>query len=91
MIGERTFSNDAGSVTAARRYVLDALGPVAPPLADSVALMVSELSANAVRHTATHFTLSIDLTSTRELPVGGVDTAPPPPRRRPQGCTRLGA
>jgi serine/threonine-protein kinase RsbW len=75
MTEERTFSNDAASVTAARRWVLHALGDVAPTVADAVALMVSELSANAVRHSGTQFTLSIDATSAR-IRVSVADSGP---------------
>ena len=64
MTDERTFPNEAASVTAARRYVLRTLGDAAASVADAVALMVSELSANAVRHTATQFTVTFDRTDT---------------------------
>ena len=47
----RTFPNDAASVVEARRYVLAALGEVAPPVSEVVAVLVSELATNAVRHT----------------------------------------
>jgi two-component sensor histidine kinase len=33
---------------------------LSPQIADAVAVMVSELAANAVRHTGSHFTLTID-------------------------------
>ncbi len=64
MTDQRTFPNEASSVTASRRYVLRALGDAAESVADAIALMVSELSANAVRHTATDFTVTLDRTDT---------------------------
>ena len=78
MIHERTFSHDAASVTAARRYVLGALGNVSESVADAAALLVSELSANAVRHTATHFTLTLDLTADH-IRVSVTDSGPGQP------------
>jgi two-component sensor histidine kinase len=62
MSPQRTFPNNATSVAEARRYVLDALGTMDPALADAIAVMVSELTANAVRHAASHFTVSVDRT-----------------------------
>jgi len=60
MTEARTFPNEAGSVTEARRYVLHALGNLAPGVGEAVAVMVSELAANAVRHTASDFTVGIE-------------------------------
>ena len=58
----RTFPNDTASVREARRYVLEVLGAIAQPAADAIALMVSELATNAVRHTSSRFTVVADRT-----------------------------
>ena len=58
----RTFPNDTASVREARRYVLEVLGAIAQPVADAIALMVSELATNAVRHTSSRFTVVADRT-----------------------------
>ncbi|MDQ1449019.1 MAG: serine/threonine-protein kinase RsbW [Actinomycetota bacterium] len=60
MSPQRRFPNEATSVSEARRYTLAAVDDLSPQVADAVAVMVSELAANAVRHTGSHFTLSID-------------------------------
>jgi anti-sigma regulatory factor (Ser/Thr protein kinase) len=60
MSPQRRFPNDAASVSAARRFVLGALDGIAPGDADAIAVMVSELAANAVRHTGSHFTVEVD-------------------------------
>jgi len=60
MSEQRRFPNDADSVRDARRFVLDAVGPVPTGAADAIAVMVSELAANAVRHTVSHFTVTVD-------------------------------
>lgn len=60
MSPHRRFPNDAASVSAARRFVLGALDGISPGDADAVAVMVSELAANAVRHTESHFTVAVD-------------------------------
>jgi anti-sigma regulatory factor (Ser/Thr protein kinase) len=60
MSPQRRFPNEATAVSEARRYTLAAIDDLSPQLADAVAVMVSELAANAVRHTGSHFTVSID-------------------------------
>jgi anti-sigma regulatory factor (Ser/Thr protein kinase) len=60
MSERRRFPNDAASVRDARRFVLDAVAGVPPGAADAIAVMVSELAANAVRHTVSHFTVAVD-------------------------------
>lgn len=44
---------------------MDCLGAVAPEVADAVALMVSELTGNAVLHTCSPFSVVLDRTSTQ--------------------------
>ena len=54
------------SVAMARRWSLDVLGRVgAPELADTMALLVSELVSNVVLHARTSCSLSISQTSQR--------------------------
>jgi len=65
MSPQRRFPNDADSVSAARRFVLASLDGVPTRDADAIAVMVSELAANAVRHTGSHFTVAVDLSSER--------------------------
>jgi anti-sigma regulatory factor (Ser/Thr protein kinase) len=60
MSPQRRFPNEPASVSEARRYTLQTLAGLAPQLSDAVAVMVSELAANAVRHTGLHFTVTID-------------------------------
>jgi anti-sigma regulatory factor (Ser/Thr protein kinase) len=60
MIAERTFPHAVESVGRARRYALDAVGEAPSEIVDSIAVMVSELATNSVRHAASPFTLSVD-------------------------------
>jgi len=61
MSPQRLFPAVAASVSEARRYTLDAGGSLAPAVEEAVALMVSELAANAVRHTtSSHFTVTVE-------------------------------
>jgi anti-sigma regulatory factor (Ser/Thr protein kinase) len=60
MSDERTFPHAVESVGRARHYALEALGEAPPDVIDSVAVMVSELATNSVRHAASAFTLSIE-------------------------------
>jgi anti-sigma regulatory factor (Ser/Thr protein kinase) len=84
MTEERTFTNELRSVTDARRYVLGGLGDVAPDVSESVAVMISELAANAVRHTASDFTVTVDR-GPSELRVAVTDSGPGSPTvRTPQ-------
>lgn len=62
MSPQRRFPNEAASVSAARRYTLEVIGALEAQLADGVAVMISELAANAVRHSGTYFTVTIDRT-----------------------------
>ena len=64
MSEQRTFPNDPTSVTAARRYALEVLVGISPAIADAVAVMVSELAANAVRHATSDFTVGVDRSPT---------------------------
>ena len=53
------YANDPASVAAARRFARDVVGEVAPAIVDRVALVVSELASNAVRHSSSGFGISI--------------------------------
>jgi anti-sigma regulatory factor (Ser/Thr protein kinase) len=81
MSQERLFPNDVGAVKDARRYVLGALGRLTPELADAVAVIVSELAANVVRHTSSEFTVSVER-SDAEIRVAVRDRDPSSPIAR---------
>jgi anti-sigma regulatory factor (Ser/Thr protein kinase) len=68
----RTFPHRADSVTRARRFVNSALEDAPPKVRDIVALMVSELATNCVRHTKSGFELTISQTG-EEIRVEAVD------------------
>jgi signal transduction histidine kinase len=58
----RAFKHADESVTAARRFVKEALPDVPREVRDTVALMVSELASNCIRHTKSGFELTISQT-----------------------------
>jgi anti-sigma regulatory factor (Ser/Thr protein kinase) len=60
MSQERSFPSNVAAVTDARIYVLGALGPLTPDIADAVAIIVSELATNVVLHTSSEFTVNIE-------------------------------
>jgi anti-sigma regulatory factor (Ser/Thr protein kinase) len=57
---ERTFPSATQSVVRARRFAAETVTGLEPQLADSLAVMVSELVTNSVRHAASEFTVVID-------------------------------
>ena len=57
---ERTFANSPSAVAGARRFAARQLADVPRDVIDEVAIMVSELATNCVRHTVTDFTVSIE-------------------------------
>ena len=69
---QRTFPNSPTSVTGARRFVLGMIRGVARDIADSVALMVSELATNSLLHAGTGFQVRVDR-STEEVRVEVID------------------
>jgi anti-sigma regulatory factor (Ser/Thr protein kinase) len=87
---ERTFPNSPNSVTGARRFVLDTIRGVAREVSDSVALMVSELATNSIRHAGTGFRVRVDHTPA-EVRVevidrgGGAPTVRSPAPTEPSG------
>lgn len=60
MSTERTFANSVASIGRARRFAVDALRDADPEVVDAVAVMVSELATNSVRHAASDFVVSVD-------------------------------
>jgi len=78
MSTQRRFPNDAASVREARQFVLGAVDDLSPSAADAIAVMVSELAANAVRHTGSHFTVAVDRSPT-EIRVAVGDSGPGDP------------
>ena len=60
MIHAQTFPSTAEAVSQARRYVAQCLPEVGRAVADSVALIVSELATNSIEHAGTPFTVDIE-------------------------------
>lgn len=60
MSPQATFPPDPTSVSAARRFVADAVEGLTDEAVDTVVLAVSELAANSVRHAQTDFTVAVD-------------------------------
>ena len=56
----RVFGNAPEAVSAARHYVVEQLADVPRAIVDEVAVMVSELATNCVRHTETEFTVKVE-------------------------------
>jgi anti-sigma regulatory factor (Ser/Thr protein kinase) len=59
----RSFPNSPASVTGARQFVLGTIRGVARDVAESVAVMVSELATNSLRHAGTGFQVRVDRSS----------------------------
>jgi anti-sigma regulatory factor (Ser/Thr protein kinase) len=57
----RTFPPDMVSITAARRFVLAAMGAVTRDQRDVVSVLVSELAMNAVEHARTPFEVTAEV------------------------------
>jgi anti-sigma regulatory factor (Ser/Thr protein kinase) len=73
MTTERSFTNTPDAPAQARRFVAGLLGEVPRVIADEIAIMVSELATNCVRHTVTDFVVSVDRTPD-EIRVDVTDT-----------------
>jgi len=56
----REFPGRPQSVSDARGFVATSIGPVAREVAETVALMVSELATNCVRHADTAFVVGVE-------------------------------
>jgi anti-sigma regulatory factor (Ser/Thr protein kinase) len=63
MIAQRAFPGHPESVPTARHFVSNAVADVPKEIADRVALMVSELATNAIRHGGSDFEVLVELTS----------------------------
>jgi serine/threonine-protein kinase RsbW len=87
---QRDFPNTPASIGQARRFVSAQLAGVRGRVADDIAVMVSELVTNCVRHTVTDFSVSVDVTG-REVRVevtdhgGGVPVVRSPDASEPSG------
>jgi anti-sigma regulatory factor (Ser/Thr protein kinase) len=61
----RTFPNAPASVSEARRFAVNAMGDAAPRVVEAVAVAISELATNCVRHAGTAFSVDVEKTSDR--------------------------
>jgi len=59
MNAERSFHNAPTDIPRARRYILQQLSELSPEVRGVVALMVSELATNCVRHAGTSFSVNV--------------------------------
>lgn len=82
----RSFAHTPDSVPAARKFVSAALAGGPGDALDSVALMVSELASNCIRHTDSGFDLSLCVTRD-EIRVEVTDSGGGEPRVRHPGPT----
>jgi len=78
----RSFAPEAGSIPAARRFVLAAAGDVDKYRHDAIAVMASELAMNAVQYARTEFTVTVEITG-GTLRVEVTDSAPGTPEPAP--------
>ncbi|MFI6287857.1 ATP-binding protein [Streptomyces sp. NPDC051018] len=85
-----TLPSDPASVSVARRYVTDVVSewglPAGSETVDTVRLIVSELTTNAVQHTfgqSPTFTVDLTLERDEELRIGVTDSHPRWPQRLP--------
>jgi anti-sigma regulatory factor (Ser/Thr protein kinase) len=90
MTVRREFANTPSSVSQARRFVMSQIAGVPDRVAEDVAVMVSELATNCVRHTVTDFSVDVETTG-REIRVevtdhgGGVPVVRSPDASEPSG------
>src|SRR5690554_3391782 len=81
MRAERSFPPASSSVRAARHFATDALAELDDETLEVVALMVSELATNSVRHARTGFRVEVEQEEGR-VRVSVVDGDETEPRRR---------
>jgi two-component sensor histidine kinase len=86
MSNERVFPNSPRAVADARRYALETVGEVEPDVADALAVMVSELATNCIRHAATQFAMTVDRTP-HEIRVAVTDSGSGHPAVRSPALT----
>jgi anti-sigma regulatory factor (Ser/Thr protein kinase) len=84
MTQNRTFENQPSSVPAARLFATGALTGASRELAETVALMVSELATNCVLHTNSEFEITISQTP-NEIRVEATDRARGEPQMQSPG------
>jgi anti-sigma regulatory factor (Ser/Thr protein kinase) len=87
---ERAFGNSPRAVSDARHFVVAVLADVPQVVVDEVAVMVSELVTNCVRHTDTDFVVRVEHDRRRvRVEVtdfgGGMPTPRVPPVSEPSG------
>jgi anti-sigma regulatory factor (Ser/Thr protein kinase) len=82
----RRFEHAPDSVYRARRFAKEVLQDVSPEVSDTVALMVSELATNCVRHTESGFELTISQTGA-EIRVEATDCGEGEPKLRTPALT----
>jgi anti-sigma regulatory factor (Ser/Thr protein kinase) len=84
------FPAETGSVRAARISIQDALADVDKRLVESIVLMVSELTTNAILHARTEFTVEIE-TSQEQVRITVSDAGPGDPAlKEPERETTTG-
>jgi MEDS: MEthanogen/methylotroph, DcmR Sensory domain len=77
-VAERSFVKDLGAPTAARRFVLETVGPWADrAFAGDAAILATELASNAVLHAQSGFTVAITR-SAADLRIAVRDDSPVP-------------
>jgi anti-sigma regulatory factor (Ser/Thr protein kinase) len=86
MTDERRFTNTAASVTQARRFATSAIADAPSDILDAVAVMVSELATNSVRHAESHFTVRVERNG-GALRIEVSDSGPGEPTVRSPGPT----
>jgi anti-sigma regulatory factor (Ser/Thr protein kinase) len=90
MTVRRDFPNSPASIGQARKFVMNQVAGASDAVAENIAVMVSELVTNCVRHTVTDFEVSVDTTG-REIRVevtdhgGGVPVVRSPDPSEPSG------
>ncbi len=77
----RSFPNTVDAVAAARRFTLASVTGINADQAGELAIMVSELTSNSVRHTGTAFTVEVNQ-APHEIYVAVTDTGPGTPAVR---------
>jgi anti-sigma regulatory factor (Ser/Thr protein kinase) len=82
MTNELALPPEVMSVTRARHFVVDALPDELPSVRNAVALMVSELAANALRHARTEFCVRVAVQRS-VIRIEVVDDGGGRPRRKP--------
>jgi anti-sigma regulatory factor (Ser/Thr protein kinase) len=82
----KSFAHTPASVASARHFAGDALQGALGEVRDTIALMISELASNCIRHTDAGFKLTIIQTAS-EIRVEATDRGAGKPRMRTPGPT----